>query len=70
MDETLYIVVYKTGKEPWMEKVHGTFTDRRLAENYCEILRSQNPTTQYGIVEGPVVSPETMAEAERRLGEF
>lgn len=71
MDDTLYIIVYRhSNKERWQEKTNGTFTDKRLAENYVEILRSQNPTTQYGIVEGPIVSPESMAEAELRLGKF
>lgn len=70
MDDALYIIVYRHGKDRWQEKTNGTFTDKRLAENYVEILRSQNPTTQYGIVEGPICSPESMAEAEARLGTF
>ena len=68
--ETLYIVVYRASeKDPWQEKTGGVFTDRRLAENFVEILRAQRFGPLLAIVEGPIVCPEDMAEAEARLGQ-
>ena len=70
MDEILYIVVTRDVGGPWKEKVNGVFTERRLAENYIECCKASGYSSQFGIVEGPIVSPETMAEAEQRLGAF
>ncbi len=67
----LFIVVHRVGgKGPW--RTDEVFEEKRLAENFKEIkeLLDTEPKNLYAIVEGPIVSPETMAEAEARLGAF
>ena len=68
--ERLYIVVYRHKGERWQEKVNGVFNERRLAENFIECSKSTGFGGEMAIVEGPIISPETMAEAEARLGAF
>ena len=70
MDEHLYIVVYRFPGEPWKEKANGVFTSRRLAENLIECSKATGFSAEMAIVDGPIYSPETMAEAEARLGAF
>ncbi len=70
MDEHLYIVVYRNPREPWQAKTNGIFTERRLAENFIECSKATGFAAEMAIVDGPIVSPETMAEAEARLGKF
>ena len=69
--EALYIVIYRySSTERWQPKDQGVFEDRKIAEGFRDALQFINPHAQYAIVEGPIVSPETMAEAEARLGKF
>lgn len=69
--EHLYIVVYKSGDSaPWRGLHEGEFYERRLAENFIECKRAQGYNWRFAIVDGPIVSPEGMAEAEARLGKF
>lgn len=72
MDEHLYIVVYRADAESrWKAINEGEFESRRLAENFIECKKVTGwHRFQFGVVEGPIVSPETMAEAEERLGKF
>jgi hypothetical protein len=71
MEETLYIVVYRyTATEVWREKTSGVFNDKRLAENFVEILEAQKFAPFIAIVSGPITCPEQMAEAEAALGAF
>lgn len=72
MEDKLYIVVYrqKPGSR-WQSFSDGLFTERRLAENFIECKNSTGwDNWQLTIIEGPIVSPETMAAAEARLGPF
>lgn len=71
MEEILYIVIWKpTETDHWQEKTNGVFHDKRLAENFVEILKAQKFAQFIGIVEGPITSPGAMAEAEAALGKF
>lgn len=68
--ETLYIVIYRQKDGPWKSQDNGVFTERRLADNFAECLNTQFETIEHVVVEGPIVSPDAMAEAEARLGAF
>ena len=69
--KVFYIVVYRySPSERWNVKIDGAFPERHLAEKLAEVCQYQNPTWQYAIVDGAIVSPETAEEAEQRLGEF
>jgi hypothetical protein len=71
MEQAIFIVVYRHSVAlPWQEKVKGVFTDRKLAENYVEILKAQGFAEFIGFVEGLVVCPASEAEAEKQLGPF
>jgi hypothetical protein len=70
MDEHLYIVIYRHPGEKWREKTAGVFESRRLAENYIECCKATGFNGQLAWVEGPICTPESMAEAEARLGDF
>jgi hypothetical protein len=68
MENTLHVVVYRYSPDSnWQTKVGGEFVERRLAENYVEILTTQSPTWEYAIVSGPIV-PATRADSQ--LGKF
>lgn len=69
--ETIYIVLYRVvSSSKWKAINEGEFSERRLAENLIECKRAAGYTWDFAIVEGPIVSQETMAQAEARLGEF
>jgi len=70
MEEYLYIVIWKGETIPWRAVDRGIFTERRLAENYIECQKAAGETWTYAILAGPITSPESMAEAEARLGDF
>lgn len=70
METTLHIVVWRHAGERWQEKCSGTFSDRRLAENFVECMRATGFSGEVGIVSGAVVSVETEEEATARLGKF
>ncbi len=64
----LYIVVYKTHKDgKWNSLCDGEFEERRLAENLIEIKKAQRSAWEFAIVDGPIVSPKSMAEAEANI---
>ena len=69
--ETLFIVVYKVLGGRWQSMNEGEFTERRLAENMIECKKAAGwQNFQFGIVSGPIVNQEQMAEAEKALGVF
>ena len=70
MEDHLYIVIWKGETIPWRAAERAIFTERRLAENYIECQKAAGETWTYGIVEGPITSPEAMAEQEAALGVF
>jgi hypothetical protein len=71
MMENLYIVIWRSGPQKvWAAEPRGVFTSRRLADSFVEINHPHYPDFEYAIVEGPIVSPESMEAAEARLGAF
>ena len=69
--ETLYVVVYKAPGGRWQSMNEGELPERRLAENMIECKKAAGwQNFQFGIVSGPIVNQEQMAEAEARLGQF
>lgn len=70
--DSLFIVVYRDGQTSRWKAMHeGEFTERRMAENFIECKRATGwGSFRFAIVEGPIVSQESMAEAEARLGAF
>lgn len=69
--EHLFIVAHRVGgKGPW--RTDEVFEEKRLAENFKEIkeLLDIEPKNIYAVVEGSIVSPKTMDEADARLGPF
>lgn len=68
--EHLYIVVWKVEDGPWManDVIYDTREDAEKAVE--KEKRTFGGSISWAIVDGPIVSPETMAEAERRLGTF
>jgi hypothetical protein len=73
MDDLLYMVIWrpKSGGK-WRAEPEGVFegpSAERLAHNWAECLNSRG-TYEYRVVRGPIVSAETMAEVEARLGAF
>ena len=68
--EHLFIVIYRYEGGKWKPEPHGACEDRRMAEKMIEVAKHKGETFEFSIVEGPIVSPETMAEAEKRLGKF
>lgn len=65
----IYIVLWKSGGI-WRPQSQGVFEERRLAENLIECLKAAGEKYEFAVVEGPIVSPESMAAAEARLGQF
>ena len=71
MNESIFIVIWRTGKTAkWQPASDGVLESRRLAENYIELKKAVGNRLDFAIVEGPIVSPELMAEAELALGKF
>lgn len=71
MNDRLYIILWRSPKSTiWHAEDRGVFESRRLAENFIECAKASGQTWDYAIVEGPIVSPETMEQAAVRLGEF
>jgi hypothetical protein len=66
----LYIVIYRCGGGKWKPEPHGVCEDRAMAGKMIEVAKHKGETFEFAIVEGPIVSAETMAEAEARLGAF
>lgn len=66
----LFIVVYRLEGGKWKPEPYGACEDRRMAEKIIEVAKHKGETFEFAIVEGAIVSPETMAEAEARLGAF
>jgi hypothetical protein len=49
----------------------GEMPERRMAENLIECKKASGwKNFQFAIVEGPIFSPESMAEAESKLEAF
>lgn len=74
MDDDLYIVIYrfKSGGK-WKAQSEGIFEGpeaERLARNYAECLNVNSIAYEHRVVHGPLVSPETLADAQARLGAF
>jgi hypothetical protein len=68
--ENIYIVVIRHKEtEPWQEKVNGVFHDKRLADNFIEILNAQGFAKFIGLVEGPIIVAADVA-AQEALGVF
>ena len=68
MDDTLYIVIWQDSRKIWHAEPQGVFAERRMAEYLIECKRAAGEPYKFAIVEGPIVSPYTMAEA--RLSTF
>lgn len=72
MNDTLYIVVYRSGPNSrWQAISEGEMPERRMAENLIECKKASGwKNFQFAIVEGPIFSPDAMAEAEAKLEAF
>ncbi len=70
MDEHLFIVLYRARTGKWNPLAGGVVDTRSDAETLIRAEQIKGSTLEYAIVEGPVVSPETMEQAAARLGEF
>lgn len=73
MEEHLYIVIWRSKIQEcraWRAESEAVFTERRLAENFIECKLAASNQWEFAIVEGPIVNPDQMAEAEARLGAF
>ena len=68
--EHLFIVIYRLEGGKWRPEPYGVCEDRGMAEKMIEVAKHKGETFEFSIVEGTIVSPETMAEAEARLGVF
>jgi hypothetical protein len=70
--ERLFIVVYRNAaSKRWTAISEGELPERRMAENFIECKKAAGWSSyEFGIVEGPIVNPEQMAEAEKQLGTF
>ena len=68
--EHLNIVIYRLDGGKWRPEPYGVCEDRRMAEKMIEVAKHKGETFEFAIVKGLIVSPETMAEAESRLGKF
>ena len=69
--EHLFIVIYRREGGKWKPEPYGVCEDRRMAEKMIEVAKHKGETFEFAIIEGwLIVSPETMAEAEKRLGKF
>lgn len=68
--EHLFIVMWKRYAGDWQPESTGAFSDRRVAENYAEVKRLQEPGRKFAILEGAILTEETPEEAEARLGAF
>jgi hypothetical protein len=67
----LFIVVHRVGgKGLW--RTDEVFEEKRLAENFKEIKEflDSEPKNLYAVVEGGILVPEDIAEAEARLRAF
>jgi hypothetical protein len=68
-EDNLYIVIWRAGEgKPWQAAYEGVHSSRRLADNHMELQKVQKTGLEYAIVEGPIVSPAQMAEAEATVG--
>ena len=71
MDD-IYIVLYrlKSGG-PWGEqKVFEGDSAQVEAEEYIHNISDPDSVCEYAYIHGPIISPETMAEAEAGIGTF
>ena len=68
--EHLFIVIYRCEGGKWKPEPHGVCEDRSMAEKMIEVAKHKGETFEFSIVEGPIVSPESMEAAEARLGTF
>ena len=68
--ETLYIVVCRGTKGPWMPAPEGVLTELRLAENYIELKKLTGTSLEYAIVTGPITNPVEMAAQELLMATF
>jgi hypothetical protein len=67
----IYVLIHRVSeKYPW--RADGVYIEKRIAENAKEIAESQDsePKNEHRIIEGQFLQTETMAEADKRLGEF
>ena len=70
MVDIIYIVLWRDSQGLWRPESDGVFTERRLAENLIECRKAAGQPWEFAIVEGPITSPQKMAEAEASLGPF
>ena len=68
--EHLFIVVYRTAGGKWKPEPYGVCEDRKMAEKMIEVAVHKGETFEFAIVEGSIVNPAQMAEAEAALGKF
>lgn len=69
--EHLYIIIWRSSaKSQWHPLLHGVFDNRADAELVVKAEHAMRSSLEYAIVEGPIVSPESMEAAEARLGTF
>lgn len=68
--EKLFVVIWKLGNGKWKPLADGVCEERSHAELLIKAEQIKGSEMQYSIVEGPIVSAESMAEAEARLGPF
>jgi hypothetical protein len=68
--EHLYIVLWRGSDGIWKAESRGVFHERRIADNFIECAKAAGEQWDFAVVEGPIVSPESMAEIEARLGTF
>lgn len=69
MEEHLYIVLWRVDATcKWdLERVVYSAQDR---DTIIAAAKIRHPEFEYAWVEGPICSPEAMAEAEAKLGAF
>ena len=53
--DTVYVVICKPSRGPWMPCPSGVFGERRLAENLIECRIAAGDSLTHAIVEGPAV---------------
>lgn len=71
MDEHLYIVIWRMSPtSTWKPLSDGVFENRSNAELVVKAEKVKGSSMEYAIVEGPIISPESMEQVEKRLGAF